>query len=238
MSAAGDINGDGVADLLIGAFADSPNGSYLSGASYVVFGKDTATAGNFPANIELSSLDGTTGFKLSGVTASDFSGRSVSAAGDINGDDVADLIIAAYTAGPNGTRSGASYVVFGQADTALLCDGKVPTIIGTSDNDQITGTEGPDVIHGLGGRDFILGGKGNDVICGGLGKDILVGQLGDDRLFGQQGNDFLIGNNGADVLEGGEGRDRLFGNSGTDSCDGGPGLADTGVNCEATTNIP
>ena len=89
----------------------------FSGASYVVFGKDTATAGNFPANFELSSLNGTTGFKLSGVVAGDVSGRSVSAAGDINGDGVADLIIGAVWPDPNGFQSGASYAVFGK-DTA------------------------------------------------------------------------------------------------------------------------
>ena len=67
-----------------------------------MFGQDTATAGNFPANLQLSSLKGTTGFKLSGVAADDLSGRSVSAAGDIDGDRVADLIIGADGADPNG----------------------------------------------------------------------------------------------------------------------------------------
>ena len=111
VSEAGDINGDGIADLIIGALCADPNGTD-SGASYVVFGKDTATAGDFPANLELSSLDGTTGFKLSGVAAGDYSGRSVSAAGDINGDGIADLLIGAASADPN--YSGASYVVFGK----------------------------------------------------------------------------------------------------------------------------
>ena len=83
-----------MADLIIGALDADPNG-VASGASYVVFGKNTATAGAFPANLELSTLDGTTGFKLSGAMAGDVSGASVSAAGDINGDGIADLIIGA-----------------------------------------------------------------------------------------------------------------------------------------------
>ena len=69
----------------------------------------------FPANINLSALDGTNGFRLSGVAAGDVSGRAVSTAGDVNGDGVDDLLIGASRADPNGCGSGASYVVFGGA---------------------------------------------------------------------------------------------------------------------------
>jgi len=58
-------------------------------------------AAGFPANINLANLNGTTGFKLSGVAAYDRSGFSVSAAGDVNGDGVDDVIIGALTAAPN-----------------------------------------------------------------------------------------------------------------------------------------
>ena len=74
-----------------------PNGTY-SGASYVVFGK----AAGFAANLDLSSLDGSNGFKLSGVAADDFSGCSVASAGDVNGDGFDDLIVGAPAADPNG----------------------------------------------------------------------------------------------------------------------------------------
>ena len=62
-------NGDGLADLLIGADGDTPN-KERSGASYVVFGRDAA----FPASLNLSDLDGTSGFRLNGVAAGDRSG--------------------------------------------------------------------------------------------------------------------------------------------------------------------
>ena len=72
-------------------------------------------AGGFGANLNLSALDGTNGFQISGEAAGDFSGVSVSSAGDVNGDGFDDLIIGALGADPNGDDSGASYVVFGQA---------------------------------------------------------------------------------------------------------------------------
>ena len=62
-----------------------------------------------------SSLDGSNGFKLSGVAVNDETGFSVASAGDVNGDGFADLIVGAHCADPNGTNSGASYVVFGKA---------------------------------------------------------------------------------------------------------------------------
>ena len=49
----------------------------------------------FPAIVPLSSLNGKTGFKIDGEMAGDFSGRSVSAVKDINGDGYDDLIIGA-----------------------------------------------------------------------------------------------------------------------------------------------
>ena len=62
--------------------------------------------------LELSSLDGTNGFQISGETQLDESGFSVASAGDINGNGFADVVIGAVRGGPN---TGASYVVFGRA---------------------------------------------------------------------------------------------------------------------------
>ncbi len=110
VSGAGDVNGDGFDDLIIGANGADPNGDY-SGASYVVFG----AASGFDARLNLSSLNGSNGFVINGVAEGDQSGVSVSSAGDVNGDGFDDLIIGAKYADPNGSASGASYVVFGAA---------------------------------------------------------------------------------------------------------------------------
>ena len=65
----------------IGKFQPEPSGNDDAGKSYVVFG-GAGVGGTGTA--ELSSLDGSDGFVINGINGSDFSGRSVSGAGDIN----------------------------------------------------------------------------------------------------------------------------------------------------------
>jgi Ca2+-binding RTX toxin-like protein len=194
VSTAGDVNGDGIDDLIIGTRYADPNG-YASGASYVVFGRDTG----FAATLELSVLDGTNGFRVHGEGFSDQSGFSVSAAGDVNGDGVDDLIVGAKKAAPNGYGSGASYVIYGRATPVVRA--------GTGGDDLYNGGVMADQLSGQGGVDTLNGRDGDDILDGGDGKDSLFGGDGLDDLVGGAGGDLLDGGTGADAMAGGTGDD-------------------------------
>jgi hypothetical protein len=111
VSSAGDVNGDGFDDILIGTPRADVGPDNNAGKTYLVFGK----ASGFAANIDLSTLDGTSGFQITGEDGYSYAGRSVASAGDVNGDGFDDFIVGAYRADPDGVNNaGAAYLVFGK----------------------------------------------------------------------------------------------------------------------------
>ncbi len=123
VSGAGDVNGDGIADIIIGA----PGANMLAGQSYVIFGNK----GGFITPLNLTDLNGNNGFAINGINSGDDSGFSISRAGDVNGDGIADIIIGAPHANNN---AGQSYVIFGSGSG-------VPTPVNLTD---LSGTNASD----------------------------------------------------------------------------------------------
>ena len=140
VSGAGDVNGDGLDDLIAAAAGD--DGGNLAGEAYIIYGKagpdgtqfgmavrlaadgtttlslaDSADGSVVRQVLDTSSLAPSDGFILQGDAASDALGWSVSGAGDINGDGLADLIVGAYFGDDGGMDAGEAYIIYGKAGT-------------------------------------------------------------------------------------------------------------------------
>ncbi len=181
VSSAGDVNGDGYDDLIIGAYQADPNEDSAAGETYVVYGG--ASAPGTGGELDLSALDGTNGFILTGIDEADQSGRAVSSAGDVNGDGYDDLIIGAYGGDPNeDSDAGEAYILYGGATGT---ESLTPvTASGTAAVDNFTGNAGADSFTGIATDDVVHGGAGDDVtsvtaldfaaVDGGTGRDTLI----------------------------------------------------------------
>ena len=103
VSNAGDVDGDGLSDLLIGAY-DNDDGGVGAGKTYLIFGASLGST----ATIDLSQAD----YVFIGESGGDHSGWSVSNAGDVDGDGLDDIIIGSIS---GGVTNGQSYLVLGSS---------------------------------------------------------------------------------------------------------------------------
>lgn len=110
VSRAGDINGDGIDDVMVSNPFVGLNGDRERGATYVLFGRN----GALPPTLDVLNINGANGFMFYGFADFDQSGRHVVHIGDINGDGLDDIAINAPTSSSN--RDGKVYVVFGSRD--------------------------------------------------------------------------------------------------------------------------
>ena len=188
MNFTGDINGDGFDDLIRGSPDAGKNKFKVSGyygAAYVLFERADGSGPTVPTH----PFTADKGFLLVGLEDEDHLGRSVSFAGDINGDGFDDVIFGADGAsgGQSGTsNAGASYVIFGGDFTATV------TRQGDDGADTFTGTTGPDTFVGAQGDDTLIGDGGADVLYGGEGDDtVAIADATFQRIKGGTGTDTL-----------------------------------------------
>jgi len=124
VSSAGDVNGDGYSDMLVGANGEDSGGNY-AGAAYLILG---------PVSADISLSESTA--KLIGEQADDIAGISVAGAGDVNGDGFADILVGASGQDSGGSYAGASYLVLGPLSGELELSDSDARLIGAAEDDS------------------------------------------------------------------------------------------------------
>lgn len=161
LSFAGDVNGDGLADFVLGDDEVSADGAANTGEAYVIFGDK----GGFPAEFDLAALNGSNGFRINGAQGGDALGYTVAGVGDFNGDGFSDVAVTAEYADTAIQDPGVVHVIFGKAqgfaadvDINQLDPGDGFTIVGGEAQDFAgTALAGFGDVNGDGLSDLAIG---------------------------------------------------------------------------------
>ncbi|MFT5682823.1 MAG: hypothetical protein ACI8RZ_003747 [Myxococcota bacterium] len=152
VAGAGDVDGDGADDLLIGADQEDSGGSN-AGAAYLIYGGTTGT-------MSLSAADAI----LTGEAASDYAGHSVSSAGDTNNDGYDDVIIGAYGNDEADSSAGAAYILYGPFSGTMSLSAADAMLVGEIASDYAGySVSGGGDIDGDGNGDVVVGAYGDDI---------------------------------------------------------------------------
>jgi hypothetical protein len=204
VASAGDVNGDGCDDFLIGAYGDDDGGAD-AGQTYLILGRATADWG---MDFGLSNADAS----FWGEDADDMSGYSAASAGDVNGDGYDDFLIGARGDDDGGSAAGQTYLILGRASADWGMDFDLSNADASfwgEDADDMSGYSVASAgdVNGDGYDDFLIGAYGDDDGGADAGQTYLI--LG--RATADWGMDFGLSN--ADASFWGEDVDDMSGYS-------------------------